>query len=199
MKQDIIEKYDKQNGTELARFVAYLERGKTLQHNESRYFYVANAGKLLSKYGIKGIITTSTQTVNRRHSKDIDHLTIDEWVDTIISINNPTAITLYGDDKKSYRIYTVVVKNAKNICVGIDMKNMGHHVEIAKVKTAFARDVANAFNEILLFPSRSVLKKALEESSAAHNSQLYPQEPVAKIQQFFKRAADFLKNFKIRR
>ena len=199
MKQDIIEKYDKQNGTELARFIAYLERGKTLQHNENRYFYIANAGKLLSKYGIKGIITTSTQTVNRRHSKDIDHLTIDEWVDTIISINNPTAITLYGDDKNSYRIYTVVVKNAKNICVGIDMKNMGHHVEIAKVKTAFARDVANAFNEILLFPSRSALKKALEESSAAHNSRLYPQEPVAKIQQFFKRAADFLKNFKIRR
>lgn len=199
MKQDIIEKYDKQNGTELARFIAYLESGKTLQHNESRYFYVANAGKLLSKYGIKGIITTSTQTVNRRHSKDIDHLTIDEWVDTIISINNPTAITLYGDDKNSYRIYTVVVKNAKNICVGIDMKNMGHHVEIAKVKTAFARDVANAFNEILLFPSRSALKKALEESSAAHNSRLYPQEPVAKIQQFFKRAANFLKNFKIRR
>jgi 2-methylisocitrate lyase-like PEP mutase family enzyme len=130
-----IDEYDKQNGTELARFVAYLERGKILQQNESRYFYVANAGKLLSKYGIKGIITTSTQTVNRRHSKDIDHLTVDERIDTILSINNPIAITLYGDDENSYRIYTFVVKNSKNICVGIDMKNLGHHVEIAKVKT----------------------------------------------------------------
>jgi hypothetical protein len=60
----------------------------------------------------------------------------------------------------------------ENICVSIDMKYLGHHVEIAKVKTAFARDIANAFNEILLFPSRSVLKKALEESSAAHNCTL---------------------------
>lgn len=176
-----IEEYDKQNGTELARFVAFLERGKILQQNESRYFYVANAGKLLSKYGIKGIITTSTQTVNRRHSKDIDHLTVDEWIDTIISINNPIAITIYGDDDNSYRIYTLI------------MKNLGHHVEIAKVKTAFARDIANVFNEILLFPSMSVLKKALEESSAAHNSQLYPQELVAKLKQIFIRAADFLK------
>ncbi len=121
----------------------------------------------------------------------MDHLTVDEWIDTITSINNPIAITLYGDDENSYRIYTLVVKNAKNICVGIDMKNLGHHVEIAKVKTAFARDIANALNEILLFPSRNILKKALEESTAAHNSRLYPQELVAKIQQFFKRAAKF--------
>ena len=116
-----------------------------------------------------------------RHSKDIDHLTVDEWIDTIISINNPIAITIYGDDDNSYRIYTLI------------MKNLGHHVEIAKVKTAFARDIANVFNEILLFPSMSVLKKALEESSAAHNSQLYPQELVAKLKQIFIRAADFFK------
>ena len=128
-----------------------------------------------------------------RHSKDIDHLTVDEWIDTIISINNPIAITIYGDDDNSYRIYTLIMKNSKNICVGIDMKNLGHHVEIAKVKTAFARDIANVFNEILLFPSMSVLKKALEESSAAHNSQLYPQELVAKLKQIFIRAADFFK------
>ena len=118
---------------------------------------------------------------------------MDEWIDTIISINNPIAITIYGDDDNSYRIYTLIMKNSKNICVGIDMKNLGHYVEIAKVKTAFARDIANVFNEILLFPSMSVLKKALEESSAAHNSQLYPQELVAKLKQIFIRAAHFLK------
>lgn len=65
------------------------------------------------------------------------------------------------------------------------MKNLGHHVEIAKVKTAFARDIANAFNETLLFPDRRVLKNAFEESSVAHNSQLYSQELVARVQQIF--------------
>lgn len=57
MKQDIIEKYDKQNGTELARFVAYLERGKKLNEDESKFFHVGNTGKLLQKYGMSGNIT----------------------------------------------------------------------------------------------------------------------------------------------
>lgn len=65
------------------------------------------------------------------------------------------------------------------------MKILGHHVEIAKVKTAFARDIANAFNETLLFPDRRVLKNALEEFPVEHNSRLYSQELVARVQQFF--------------
>lgn len=68
MKQNIIEEYDKQNGTELARFVAYLERGKKLNEGESRYFKVGITGDMLNKYGMSGKISIGISTFNRRHS-----------------------------------------------------------------------------------------------------------------------------------
>ena len=39
--QNKISQYDQENGTELARFVAFLERGKVYEENEAKFFHVA--------------------------------------------------------------------------------------------------------------------------------------------------------------
>ena len=100
--------YDNENGTELGRFVDFLERGKRLLGGESRYFHVGNAGNLLQQYGINGKITISNTTFNKRHSKDGHDISVDKWIDVIQNINNPIAISKYINGKNSYRIYTPI-------------------------------------------------------------------------------------------
>lgn len=192
-----IEEYDKQNGTELTRFVAYLERGKTLNEGESRYFKVGITGNFLHKYGMNGKISIGHSTFNKRHSVDGHEFNVNDWIDIITNINKPIAIAKYTKRYKAYRIYTPVIINGQYICAGVDVNIEAKDVEVTNISTAFGRElgrICRGNHKELLYPSSyEELEKALEEHSTAPNSRLYPQELVAKIQQIFNRAVKFLK------
>ncbi len=183
----LAERMDKQNGTEVVRFVDFLNRGK-LNENESRYFHVGETGKLLNRYGITGKITISSSAANSHHNEDSDHLSAVEWVKVFGKINEPIAITRYGEKTNSFRIYTVVEKNGKNVCVGLNVNSVGRNVKISNIKTGFARDIANALNEKLVYPvSRAELETAIRELSLRHNREVYPEQPydAAKVVETF--------------
>ena len=183
--------YDENNGTELGRFVDFIERGRSLNEGEKSHFKVAVAGDLLQQYGIKGNIYTSTRTINPNyHSNNADHgLTSSEWLEAMESINNPLAITSYRGLQDNYRVYTYAIKNGKSICLGMEVKRNGNGVEIsnieeyADIRTAFGRDIENAINnERILYPEGSnaveTIRRNFAQSSEGHNSLLYEQNSV---------------------
>ena len=175
--RDVAQSMDDNNGTEVVRFIDFLRRGR-LEQGESRYFHVGETGDILNEYGISGKITIGTSAVNSHHKEDADHLDENDWVEVIEKINEPVAITEYGDRGNSYRIYTIVEKNGKNICVGVDVNSVGRDVNITNIRTAFARDIANALNERLVYPhSRTELETAIRELSLRHNREVYPEQP----------------------
>ena len=175
--RDVAQSMDDNNGTEVVRFIDFLRRGR-LEQGESRYFHVGETGDILNEYGISGKITIGTSAVNSHHNEDADHLDENDWVEVIEKINEPVAITEYGDRGNSYRIYTIVEKNGKNICVGVDVNSVGRDVNITNIRTAFARDIANALNERLVYPhSRTELETAIRELSLRHNREVYPEQP----------------------
>ncbi|MDY3855598.1 MAG: hypothetical protein SO008_00780 [Bacteroidaceae bacterium] len=175
--RDAAQRMDENNGTEVVRFVDFLRRGR-LKQGESRYFHVGETGGILNEHGISGKITIGTSAVNSHHNEDADHLDENDWVEVIEKINEPVAITEYGDRGNSYRIYTIVEKNGKNICVGVDVNSVGRDVNITNIRTAFARDIANALNERLVYPhSRTELETAIRELSLRHNREVYPEQP----------------------
>ena len=175
--RDVAQSMDDNNGTEVVRFIDFLRRGR-LEQGESRYFHVGETGDILNEHGINGKITIGTSAVNSHHNEDADHLDENDWVEVIEKINEPVAITEYGDKGNSYRIYTIVEKNGKNICVGVDVNSVGRDVNITNIRTAFARDIANALNERLVYPhSRTELETAIREHSLRHNREVYPEQP----------------------
>jgi len=175
--RDVAQSMDDNNGTEVVRFIDFLRRGR-LEQGESRYFHVGETGDILNEHGINGKITIGTSAVNSHHNEDADHLDENDWVEVIEKINEPVAITEYGDKGNSYRIYTIVEKNGKNICVGVDVNSVGRDVNITNIRTAFARDIANALNERLVYPhSRTELETAIRELSLRHNREVYPEQP----------------------
>lgn len=173
-----ITEYDKQNGTELGRFVDYLDNGKQLKEGESRHFRVGHTGELLNGLGIKGDIAISTTTVGNRHTKNAAHnLTSQDWYDVINDLNTPLAITKYGD---GYRIYThIKIDGNKSICVGVEVRKVGRGVEITNIKTAFGRDLSKIlWNEDVVYPTDiNELKQAIAEFSSSDNSRIYPPQP----------------------
>ena len=171
------QRMDERNGTEVVRFIDFLRRGR-LEQDESRYFHVGETGDILNEHGISGKITIGTFAVNSHHNEDADHLDENDWVEVIEKINEPVAIKEYGDKGNSYGIYTIVEKNGKNICVGVDVNSVGRDVNITNIRTAFARDIANALNERLVYPhSRTELETAIRELSLRHNREVYPEQP----------------------
>lgn len=175
--RDVAQSMDDNNGTEVVRFIDFLRRGR-LEQGESRYFHVGETGDILNEHGISGKITIGTSAVNSHHNEDAYHLDENDWVEVIEKINEPVAITEYGDRGNSFRIYTIVEKNGKNICVGVDVNSVGRDVNITNIRTAFARDIANALNERLVYPhSRTELETAIRELSLRHNREVYPEQP----------------------
>ena len=174
-----VEDYDKENGTELGRFIDYLNRDKQLNEGESRYFHVGNAGELLNKYGIIGNISIGTPTFGKRHSQIGHNLSVTDWVNVIEGLNNPIAISRYKKGTDSYRVYTPVWIGGQLICAGVDVRTSGKETKVSNISTAFARDIKKigmgAMEELLYPSSQEELKKVIEEYSAAHNSLLYPQ------------------------
>ena len=58
------------------------------------------------------------------------------------------------------------------------MNSVGRDVNITNIRTAFARDIANALNERLVYPhSRTELETAIRELSLRHNREVYPEQP----------------------
>ena len=58
------------------------------------------------------------------------------------------------------------------------MNSVGRDVNITNIRTAFARDIANALNERLVYPhSRTELETAIRELSLRHNREVYPGQP----------------------
>ncbi|MCQ2310196.1 MAG: hypothetical protein MJZ64_00375 [Paludibacteraceae bacterium] len=175
------EAYDKENGTELTRFLRFIQRSKQLEEGESPHFHIGVSGSLLESLGIKGGIYTSTRTVNMGvHTNNEDHnLGIKEWLDIANGINTPLAVTRYRGFDNSYRVYTTAIVNGKTICVGIDVDFKGGTIEVSNIVTAFGRDISKIFSsstEELIYPDEDTLKKTLGQSSPEHNSQVYDQE-----------------------
>ena len=181
--------YDAENGTELERFFSFLERGRKLQNGENHRFHVGNSGEILQQCGIKGDVYVSARAVNpHHHSRDIDHgLTSEEWMDALESMNEPLAITKYGNGGNGFRIYTYAIKNGKSVCLGVDVRTLDNGVEITDVtdiKTAFGRDIEKAIrNEKILYPEGKdrieKIRRNLAQSSPAPNSQVYEQSSVS--------------------
>ena len=187
-----ISQYDESNGTELGRFVDFIERGRTLNEGEKPHFKVGKAGDILRRYGIKGVIFVSTRTVNpNSHTDNADHgLTAPEWLEAMESINNPLAITSYRNLQDNYRVYTYATKNGKSICLGMEVKRKGNSVEISNVeeftdiRTAFGRDIESALNnERILYPeglnAAETIRRNFAQSSEGYNSLLYEQNSVS--------------------
>ena len=184
-----VSQYDNENGTEVERFFAFLDRGRSLEKGEKPIFHVGNSGDVLQQYGIKGNIYVSTRTVSPyRHTKNADHgLTSEEWMNALESMNEPLAITKYGEDGNGFRIYTHAVKNGKSVCLGVDVKTLDNGVEITDVtdiKTAFGRDIEKAIrNEEILYPEGEdkieKIRRNFAQSSPTHNSQVYEQSSVS--------------------
>ena len=68
------------------------------------------------------------------------------------------------------------------------MNSVGRNVKISNIKTGFARDIANALNEKLVYPvSRAELETAIRELSLRHNREVYPEQPydAAKVVETF--------------
>jgi len=152
---DKIRLYDQENGTELARFVAFLERGKVYEGNESRFFRIGKTGELLQKYGMKGDITIGSSPFNERHSKDGHDLSIEDWISIARNINHPIAISKYTKRKMSYRIYVSARINGSAACVGTDVHSLGKNIEVTNISTVFWRDMEKAGQgefEKLLYP-----------------------------------------------
>ena len=153
--QDKIRLYDQENGTELARFVAFLERGKVYKENEARFFHVGKTGELLQMYGMKGDITIGRSAFNERHSKDGHDLSIEDWISIAKNINHPIAISEYTKRKMSYRIYVSARINGIAACVGTDVHSLGKNIEVTNINTVFWRDMEKAGQgefEKLLYP-----------------------------------------------
>ena len=125
--QNKIKLYDQENGTELARFVAFLERGKVYEGNENIFFYVGNVGELDTN----------------------------DWINAIQNINNPLAISKYLNRDNSFRIYTTVALDGNVVCLGVDVRLTRNNVKITSIRTAFWRDVkkiGHSENEQLIYP-----------------------------------------------
>ena len=154
--QNKIKLYDQENGTELARFVAFLERGKVYEENEAKFFHVGKTGELLQKYGMKGDITIGRSAIDEKRHTNSMHLTdTDSWVKVIQSINNPIAICKYIPDEKTFRLFTSVVLDGNVACVGVDAIKTRSNVEIVRIKTAFWRDMEKigiAKTEQIVYP-----------------------------------------------
>ena len=153
--QDKIRQYDQENGTELARFVAFLERGKVYEGNEAKFFHVGKTGELLQKYGMTGDITIGSSPFNERHSKDGHDLSIEDWTSIVKNINHPIAISKYTKREMSYRIYATARINDIAACVGVDVHSMGKNIEVTNISTVFWRDMDKAGQgefEKLLYP-----------------------------------------------
>ncbi len=188
--QNRVRPYDEINGTELERFLNFLEQSNTLNEGENPHFKIDKAGEILSRYNIKGEIYVSTRTVNPNfHTNNADHgLTSSEWVDAMESINNPLAITSYRDLPNCYRVYTYAFKNGKSICLGLNVKHNGNGVEISNVeeytdiRTAFGRNIETALsNERILYPegtnATEQIRRNFALSSDGHNPHYMSETP----------------------
>ena len=150
--QDKIRLYDQENGTELARFVAFLERGKVYEGNKNIFFYV---GELLQKYGLKGKITIGKIVFNKHHTIVGHELDTNNWINAIQNINNPLAISKYLNRDNSFRIYTTIALDGNVVCLGVDVRLTMNNVKITSIRTAFWRDVkkiGHSENEQLIYP-----------------------------------------------
>jgi hypothetical protein len=153
--QDKIRLYDQENGTELARFVAFLERGKVYEGNENIFFYIGNVGELLQKYGLKGKITIGKIVFNKHHTIVGHELEINDWINAIQNLNNPLAISKYLNRDNSFRIYTTVALDGNVVCLGVDVRLTRVNVKITSIRTAFWREIkkiGHSENEQLIYP-----------------------------------------------
>lgn len=63
-----VEKYDKQNGTDVKGFFDFLRGGSVFEKGKPTVFHIANAGNLLEKYGIKDKFMVGQFTFSKGHT-----------------------------------------------------------------------------------------------------------------------------------
>lgn len=182
-EQQFVAAHDKANGTELGDFLNSL--GKPLpQEQAHKHFRIAKTGEVLNQYGIVGDITIGQKATNaNRHTNNNWHqLSRHNWIDVVKQINTPLAITRYHDKENSYRIYLNAQINGKNICVGVDVNQVGREVFVSDIVTAYGRNISSIIDsnsETLLYPAEDKLKQMFEQFSSAPSSQGYAQPSVS--------------------
>ena len=174
-----ISEYDKRNSSNLTGFIQLLRMKSRGEKLPSGFYRIGKTGELLNRYDICGEISVSKYVLDeKRHSRDALHnLSDEEWLQVLEAINTPIAICRYRNRKKSYRVYTDVKKQEKNICVGLDINSIGRNIMVSNISTVFGRDVTklgNSSTESVLYDKQ----KALEKSSSGHNPQIYSQKPL---------------------
>ncbi len=175
--QKEIDDYDKNNGTEFGRFASFVESG-VLNDGENHVFHVANTGELLHSYGLNGIISVKTSTINKnRHSNKNIVVGTKDWLNILNNINEPFAITKTKDRQR--RLYLNVKVDGNDVCVVVDAIEANRGTEVSNIKTLFPREISKILQsdrEILLYPSEEKLKRAITLGSQVHNEQASDQD-----------------------
>lgn len=172
-----ISRFDKVNGTNVRGFIDFLKNNKEFVNGKPTAFHIANAGDLLSQFGIKGKFMVGQFTFSRTHTDNADHeLGIKEWIDVINNLNNPIAITSYKGQPGQFRLYTYATINGRNICVGVNVSTKDGNIELSNIISAYGRDIQNLLGTesvFLLYPATiEELKQRISQVSTAHNSLL---------------------------
>ena len=71
-----------------------------------------------------------------------------------IASNDPSCITKYNKVEKGFRLYTPVIHDGENVCVGLEVRSIGRGIEISRITTVFARHripVENTETETVLY------------------------------------------------
>ena len=171
-----VERYDKENGTDVKGFFDFLRGGKVFEKGKPTVFHIANAGSLLEQYGIKGKFMVGQFTFSKRHTQDVDHnLDVKEWIDVINNLNNPLAIASYKGLPNEYRIYTYATINGKTICVGVNVSLQNGSIKLSNIISAYGRDINNLLGKegvYLLYPDKEELKRRISQVSTGPSSPL---------------------------
>ncbi|MDR1095748.1 MAG: hypothetical protein LBL31_05115 [Spirochaetaceae bacterium] len=103
---------------------------------EKHIFFMADTPALIKKSGVSGDYFSVRYGVITRHKrKDADHnLTAENWKCLCGAITRPFSIARHGN---GYRLFTDVKINKRFICAVVDVRSIGHGLEVNALQTAF--------------------------------------------------------------
>ena len=103
---------------------------------KGQYFHIADTPEFMKEKGLIGeFFSVRYGIISRHKNKDEDHnLSGQNWVDICKKITDPFAIIKNGC---TYRLFTDVKINNRNIVVCVGVKNIGKALDVNAVTTAF--------------------------------------------------------------
>lgn len=159
------------------------EKGKAYtKHLYNRAFFnVAITPEFLKQYGLTGDRFTIGYGVIARHfGKDEQHdLPQEVWEKLPEALQNPFAVTRYGDKGNGYRIYTSIKVGDGYVVVGVDVKNAGRNLEVNAISTVFARDKQMTQKEVEVYRSENITPEQAALLEKPNSSRYQPDQELS--------------------